>query len=155
MYYSHFIFEVMYHCSVIYSTNVSTKVDNLPLCTLQIFTTWKLWGLGITGSLHCKYIRPDYNGTLAIHRNTYYDEWLEFHHNLVVYICSVLFLSCFKLSSNKRILNRKLLTQPNFASFHRSWDREICAVQAENVSSVFTLAPVIMYEPVLPKWGKL
>ena len=32
---------------------------------------------------------------------------------------------------------------------------KICAVQAENVSSVFTLAPVIMYEPVLPKWGKL
>ena len=22
---------------------------------------------------HCKYIRPDYDGTLAIHRTTYYD----------------------------------------------------------------------------------
>ena len=24
-------------------------------------------------ALHCKYIRPDYDGTLAIHRTTYYD----------------------------------------------------------------------------------
>ena len=39
--------------------------------------------------LHCKQIRPDYDGTLAIHHTTYYDEWLEFHRNLVVYICSV------------------------------------------------------------------
>ena len=55
IYYSHFIFEVMYHCSVIYSTNVSTKVDNFPLYTLQILTPWKVWGLGITGSLQRKH----------------------------------------------------------------------------------------------------
>ena len=69
--------------------------------------------------------------------------------------CGIIGLS-FKLGSNKKIWKKPV--RPNQilqASADPGTGEKICAVQAENVSSVFTLAPVIMYEPVLPKWGKL